>query len=213
MRKWLRVSSTDHACDVGCGDGYYTRQLLGASGYAAGIDLDQQTMAMYSWQGTNIGLVASPAETLPFKSRAFDVMIGVCAMEHFQDDMQALRELKRTLKPGGSLVFSVDSLSLPVITAQEKEIHARRHFVRNFYRVEDLSAKLQAAGLELLDHRYVVTSAFAYRLVALASNMRKGLILWFPLFYPLVWLADLIVGPRARAGFILVVRAGHAPAS
>jgi hypothetical protein len=117
--------------------------------------------------------------------------------------------MKRSLQPGGQLILSVDSLSVPGIPAHDIEVHSKRHYVNNFYTLQDLQRKFEAAGLAVIDHRYIVTSPFAYRLVSIASGVWKGLNILFPVFYPLILLADWINGSKATSGYILIVRAGH----
>ena len=46
------------------------------------------------------------AKDLPFRARSFDVVVAIEAFEHIEDDVDAMREVYRVLKPGGSLVIT-----------------------------------------------------------------------------------------------------------
>jgi ubiquinone/menaquinone biosynthesis C-methylase UbiE len=45
------------------------------------------------------------AETLPFADASFDVVISRYSAHHWHDVGQALREVKRVLKPGGVMII------------------------------------------------------------------------------------------------------------
>jgi ubiquinone/menaquinone biosynthesis C-methylase UbiE len=50
-------------------------------------------------------LVQAPAEKLPFEDDSFDVVVSTLVLCTVGDQPQALRELRRVLKPGGRLLF------------------------------------------------------------------------------------------------------------
>jgi ubiquinone/menaquinone biosynthesis C-methylase UbiE len=56
----------------------------------------------------NIQFIKAPAEWLPFKNSRFDVVVCVNALDHFDDCLQAVKEMERVLKQGGLLFLNVD---------------------------------------------------------------------------------------------------------
>src|SRR6187397_2674829 len=52
-----------------------------------------------------IELVQAPAEALPFPDAQFDTAVSTLVLCTVSDQAQALRELRRVLKPGGQLLF------------------------------------------------------------------------------------------------------------
>lgn len=58
-----------------------------------------------SKSGKSITLHAAPAERLPFADDSFDVAVCVLVLCTVQYPEQALREIRRVLKPGGTLRF------------------------------------------------------------------------------------------------------------
>jgi len=54
--------------------------------------------------------VAASAERLPFASNSFDVVVCTQVLEYVPHPQQAIDEMRRVLKPGGSLLLSVPSV-------------------------------------------------------------------------------------------------------
>jgi SAM-dependent methyltransferase len=50
-------------------------------------------------------VVKAPAEALPFADDSFDVAVSTLVLCSVDDPPQALRELRRVLRPGGQLLF------------------------------------------------------------------------------------------------------------
>ena len=46
------------------------------------------------------------ARSLPFRSRCFDVVLAIEAFEHIQDNVAAMREVHRVMKPEGALIVT-----------------------------------------------------------------------------------------------------------
>jgi SAM-dependent methyltransferase len=56
------------------------------------------------------GAVIADAHDLPFQDRTFDLVVSSDSLEHFHTPLKALREVRRVLKPGGTLVIWVPFL-------------------------------------------------------------------------------------------------------
>ena len=54
-----------------------------------------------------IQVVLGAAELLPFKKYTFDLILIVASLSLFKDPLKALREAKRTLKPGGKIIAGI----------------------------------------------------------------------------------------------------------
>lgn len=48
------------------------------------------------------------AESLPYPDDSFDCVMSISVIEHIEDDLGAIRQMHRVLKPGGYLVLSFD---------------------------------------------------------------------------------------------------------
>ncbi len=187
LSKYLALQGEELLLDVACGDGYWTKRLARKAGAVIGFDFNRQRLrqAQKLSGGRIRGLIGSDAHFLPFKSGAFDAAVGICVLEHFDNDLQALSELRRVLKTGGKLALTVDSFSFPGITPEEKEFHAQKYHVVHWYRTENLQAVLQQAGLKLVESTYLLktdTSAALYRQAKRSPKLAYAL---FPLAYPI----------------------------
>jgi ubiquinone/menaquinone biosynthesis C-methylase UbiE len=56
-------------------------------------------------QGSPAKVVRAPAERLPFEDDSFDTVVSTLVLCGVDDQAQALREIRRVLRPGGHLVF------------------------------------------------------------------------------------------------------------
>src|SRR5262245_26479182 len=96
------------ALDIGCVTGEVVDLLarLGA-GVAAGTDLSDHVLHhALSGRRTGAGaILASAAERLPFRDACADTLTSLEVVEHLDDDLGALREYHRALRPGGTLLL------------------------------------------------------------------------------------------------------------
>ena len=82
-------------------------------------------------------------------ANAYDGAVLVNVLEHIADDAQALRELFRILKPGGTLLLFVPAL--PFLFSRLDSFYG--HFRR--YRRDPLAGLVADAGFEVRDARYL----------------------------------------------------------
>jgi ubiquinone/menaquinone biosynthesis C-methylase UbiE len=97
-----------HLLDVGCGRKPY-RQFLLDNKYITqytGLDIetaivyDDSVKPDYTWDGHN----------MPFDDNSFNTLMATEVLEHCPDPKQVINEMKRVLKPGGLLFFTVPFL-------------------------------------------------------------------------------------------------------
>jgi SAM-dependent methyltransferase len=96
------------------------------------------------------GTVQGDAISLPFANASFDRIIAAEVLEHVPDDVSALDELSRVLRPGGVMAVTVPAwLPERVNWALSDEYHAP--FVEGghvrIYRLNHLRRRLRQAGL------------------------------------------------------------------
>jgi len=100
------------AIDVGCGTGEVLA-LLADAGARRVVGSDLSTDALghaASRTGTRARggtLVVSRAERLPFPTASADVLVSLEVIEHLDSDLTALREYRRVLRPGGTMLVTV----------------------------------------------------------------------------------------------------------
>ena len=98
--------------------------------------------------------VAADATALPYADGSFDRVIAAEILEHINDDVTAIAELARVLRPRGTIAVTVPARSAErVCWALSVDYHAPAvpgGHVR-IYSSSELRAKLAAAGLEVSD--------------------------------------------------------------
>lgn len=136
-RRGARVIALDFAAD----EVVQTRATIGAM-IADGEITDDRF----------VGVLRGDATRLPFADGTLDAVITSEVLEHIQDDVGAIAEMVRVLRPGGVFAATVPSwLPETVNWRLSDEYHAPKSpggHVR-IYTGTELRAKLRAAGLEV----------------------------------------------------------------
>jgi SAM-dependent methyltransferase len=105
--------SAARSLEIGCGEGFLLAARSGGEMY--GVDLSVEAI-LRAQTRANAHFSLALAERLPFPDGHFDLVSSVGVMEHFLDTGEALREIRRILKPGGHYV----SLTHVDLTLAEK---------------------------------------------------------------------------------------------
>jgi len=139
-------------------------------------------------------LAGGSVSQLPYRRGSFDLVLLSEVLEHCEDDGAVLDELRRVLRPGGTLVLAV-----PVPPAPYPD-HAH---VREGYTFEELAALLREHGFQVGEHRYCM---FRWSRAVLRLRVRTPILL--PLMLP-VHVERLLLRHRGAESlpFDVVVRA------
>ena len=136
-RRGARVVALDYAAD----EVVQTTATLGGMIDAGDIPEDRVS-----------GTLRGDATRLPFDEGSFDVVITSEVLEHIQDDVSAIAEMVRVLRPGGTFAATVPAwLPEKINWMLSDEYHAPKSpggHVRIYSKTE-LAAKLRAAGLDV----------------------------------------------------------------
>ncbi len=110
----LRARLAGHAgaqvLDLGCGAGHASFTAAEVVAQVTAYDLSAQMLEVVAEAArekglNNINTQQGYAEALPFADASFEVVISRYSAHHWHDVGQALREVKRVLKPGGTLII------------------------------------------------------------------------------------------------------------
>lgn len=108
----LAWDGTQVVADVGCGNGFDLRQLVpqGRCAHAYGIDLSAgmlRSQALADLLPTGrLTLIQGDAQRLPVRDECIDVALCMHMLYHVADLPAAVSELRRIVRPGGTLLAS-----------------------------------------------------------------------------------------------------------
>src|SRR3990170_6670036 len=98
----------------GCGVGMYVERLAPWTGRVIGLEYDLERAR--EARGRAQDIVGAAGEHLPFNTGSFDLVLSHEVLEHVQDDLAALLQMVRVLRPGGRLVLFVPNRGYPFET-------------------------------------------------------------------------------------------------
>lgn len=98
-----------HVLDAACGEGYgsYLMKTWGAQS-VTGVDISEYAInrALNYFKDKNLNYIQHDVLSLPFDDHTFDLIVSLETIEHVNNSEEFLREIKRVLKPGGTIILS-----------------------------------------------------------------------------------------------------------
>ena len=106
--------------EVGCGTGYFTRELarLGAEVIAIDVSPELLEIAKANCSMSNVRYEIQDASALSYSDAMFDSVVGSSVLHHLEIK-EALQEIYRVLKPGGAVYFTEPNMLNPQIAMQK----------------------------------------------------------------------------------------------
>ena len=109
------LATGERVLDVACGTGLITFEAaaaVGPRGKVLGVDLSGQMIEIASQQALrrqadNVHFARMDAEQLELPDASVDVALCALGLMYVPDPAQALREMRRVLRPGGRMVIAV----------------------------------------------------------------------------------------------------------
>ncbi|MEZ8127772.1 malonyl-ACP O-methyltransferase BioC [Enterovibrio norvegicus] len=136
-----------HILDLGCGTGYFSAQLAGKGASVIALDLSDRMLEKARDRcGDSLTYVSGDAEALPLASNSVDMAFSSLALQWCKDLSVPLSELKRVVKPGGTILFStlLDGSLLELKKAWEV-VDSEQH-VNAFVDIKAVNIALAQAG-------------------------------------------------------------------
>src|SRR5262249_18494786 len=109
----LDIQPHDRVLEVGFGPGVGIQLLAqsASAGYVAGVDYSEAMVAQATARNAQaiergrVDLRHGSVEHLPFADQSFDKTLAINSMQVWPDAGAGLREMRRVLKPGGSIAL------------------------------------------------------------------------------------------------------------
>jgi len=198
MRKGMSV------LDVGCGTGvssFVAAQFVGRQGQVVGIDISQRMIEVAREKAatkgfSNVHFIIGSTEKIGVANESFNNAISNFSLHLFDDEVLALKEMMRVVKPGGKVAWTVpaqehakemitafktacDELGLPLSSKDGKPIKPERESInRSIYmagmnntKIHELKKVFHYEDLELF--KRVVNSRIG-RLVSRVSQEHRN---------------------------------------
>ncbi len=128
----LALRADSRVADIGCGGGFMCARFAArfASGVVTGVDANSQQIEIarayvHQRKLDNVGFVTASAYETGLPTGAFDLVFCRALLCHLQRPIDALAEMRRLLKPGGTLVC--EDLDAPAVPA-DSVMHALAEF-------------------------------------------------------------------------------------
>lgn len=145
-RKNLRI------LNVGAGTGG-TVDMLAAFGAIDHVDMADEAIAyLHALHIPNV--IQADAVKLPYADNTYDIVIALDVLEHIEDDLAALNEWRRVLRPGGEVVLTVPAYQW-LWSEHDESLH---HFRR--YTASGLHALCNHAHFTVRTRTYIITLFF-----------------------------------------------------
>ena len=147
--EWFDADRDDRVLDVGAGTGFATEGLLNHVDEVYALDQSrgqfEQAFTKFGKRG-KVHFHMGDAERLPFKDNSFDKLWSSGSIEYWPDPVAALREFRRVVKPGGTVL--VVGPDYPKLSVFQKLADA----IMLFYDAEEAEGMFSEAGFEGTRH-------------------------------------------------------------
>lgn len=122
-----RLTPEMKVLELGCGTGYFTRELVKSNATITAIDIspDLLELAEQEIDNSNVTFRIDNAYQLSFPDGHFDAVIGSSVLHHL-DVQKAVSEIFRVLKPNGFMVFTEPNMMNPQIALQKNIPYLKR---------------------------------------------------------------------------------------
>jgi SAM-dependent methyltransferase len=201
----LALPERPRILDAGCGSG---RNMVDLSrlGTVTGVELSDTSVSLARARGVGEVIAGSVLE-MPFADASFDLAVSLDVVEHLDDDLAALRELRRVVAPGGSLLVTVPAYQWLWSGHDVINHHHRRYTHRSLRSVAERAGWRQTRTTYF--NSLLLPVAILLRVLERLSTKttESSLDLWVPP-EPLNWLLERPLTLEAA----LVARGGRIPA-
>jgi SAM-dependent methyltransferase len=137
--------------DLGCSTGYLLEDLRRRypGTFLAGVDMVAAGLAKAHEHVPDAALFLADVCALPFADSTVDAVVSANVLEHVPDDVAALREMRRVLRPGGRAVLVVPA-GPGLYDYYDRFLGHERRYARG-----ELAGKARSAGFEVVEDAFL----------------------------------------------------------
>ena len=162
----LAAMTAPRLLDVGCGTGI-TLEEFGKYGSIMGLDLAWPALVYTRRRGLSVPLVLGDLARLPFAAESLDIVLAFDVIEHLDDDLVALAEIRRVLRRSGVVLLNVPAFASLWSGKDTANQHRRR------YRRNGLRLKLEQAGFSV--ERITYTNAALFPAIWCVRQLQRAM--------------------------------------
>jgi len=205
----LGLAKGDKILDLGCGFGRHAFEAARRGANVVALDAGRDEVegvagtfaAMVEAGELQLGdvhtaAVQGDALALPFADGTFDRVICSEVLEHIPNDIGAMTELARVLRPGGTMAITVPRFGPEVINwALSDAYHNVPGGHIRIYRKSQLKSRLTSVGMVVKGHHYAhgLHSPYWWLKCLVGTTNDKN---WFVRQYHKLLVWDIVKGPR-----------------
>jgi SAM-dependent methyltransferase len=159
----LELKPGDRVLDIGCGYGRHSYEVIRRGGRAVALDLSdtelKDVLAMFRAMASEEDVAPAAhgsvcnanALQLPFADATFDHVIASEVLEHIPLDTDAMAEIARVVRPGGSVTVTVPRTGQEIVCwTLSRDYHDTPGGHVRIYRQSQLKSRLASVGLRPL---------------------------------------------------------------
>ena len=144
----LKIDQKSLAVDVGCGVGSNILLLNSLGFRVVGVDSEIYGLSLAQKNLPKVPFVNADLMMLPFKTNSIGLILALDVLEHLDEDLIGIKEVYRTLKPGGKVIFTAPAFRFLWGIQDEVGMHKRR------YLKKELNRKIKDQGFRVLKSSY-----------------------------------------------------------
>jgi SAM-dependent methyltransferase len=122
--------------DIACGEGYGSFLLGDVAKSVIGVDMSPEVVdharARYG-DCKRLSFSVGTCSNIPLDTASVDLVVSFETLEHHDEHLEMFREVKRVLRPGGTLIISTpDRLNCTILPKNYNPYHVRELFKEDF---------------------------------------------------------------------------------